>query len=94
MTTSNMRQSNKSLKAARVAGVTAVGAAAAFVPGQAEAHCGHGMYGIVHWTGGSNYEYLGCIGKGAQPMPSYQCVAYSGPSCTEWYQYYNCYCPA
>jgi hypothetical protein len=78
-----------------VAGLTAAGAAA-FLPGQAEAHCGHGMYGITHWIywDEEGEQDWGCVGKGDQPLPSYDCVWWQWPGgCREYYTYYNCYEP-
>jgi hypothetical protein len=68
-------------------------AAIAFLPGQAEAHCGHGMYNIQRWTDAEGWENWGCVGKGDTPSPEYECVYWSGSQCMEAYLYYNCYEP-
>jgi hypothetical protein len=88
------RKNKPMLRSLQLAGVAAAGATAAFVPGQAEAHCGHGMYGqIYHDYWGEEWNY-GCTGKGDTPEPSFYCVTWDPwQGCMEWYAYYNCYEP-
>jgi hypothetical protein len=81
--------------AATVAGLSTA-TAAAFVPGQAEAHCGHGMYNLEWWeynviTEQETYYNYGCIGKGATPSPEFQCTQWWGEQCIGAWVYYNCY---
>jgi hypothetical protein len=76
--------------------LTGVGLTAlAAVPGTAEAHCGHGMYGAVYYNywqfGYPYYGDSGCVGKGGQPDAV--CLHYDPPNCDEGYWYYNCYQP-
>jgi hypothetical protein len=96
------KQASKLTKASQSilkGGALAVGAAAAFVPGQAEAHCGHGMYGAFYtyrypeFPGYEDYYDTGCTGKGAQPMPDWECYQWEQGVCTQEVAYYNCYAP-
>jgi hypothetical protein len=71
-----------------------VAAAASFVPGAAEAHCGHGMYGVQH-VGQFQNDDTGCVGKGT-PGSGFGCTCtfYSPyPNCLQYVCYYNCYSP-
>jgi hypothetical protein len=89
----------KSIKKARrlakpLLGVASVGAAAA-LPGTAEAHCGHGMYGVLTCDlgGYSNWcEDQGCIGKGDTPPDNCE-IWMTGGGCYLGELYYNCYFP-
>ena len=65
-------------------GASAV-AAAAFVPGAAEAHCGHGMYGYFAFqVQGGIYDDTGCVGKG-DPTTEYGPEAAFGLNCLQWW---------
>jgi hypothetical protein len=84
---------SKKIRPALLVGAGAA-ATAAFVPGAAEAHCGHGMWGVWIWVDYSGWMDSGCTGKGDQPQPDYICnddPEYGQP----WicWNYYNCYEP-
>jgi hypothetical protein len=66
---------------------------AAFVPGSAEAHCGHAMWGQVWWWDTGSYDG-GCVGKGDMPDPSEGCLSYDPytQECVEGWWAYDCTC--
>jgi hypothetical protein len=84
---------NKLLNKKTMVKAAGVGVAAtAFVPGAAEAHCGHGMYGQIYWNIVNQSEFdFGCYGKG--DMPADMCVWSSEGECLAGRSYYNCYTP-
>jgi hypothetical protein len=78
---------SKSIVGAGVAGV----AGAAMIPGTAEAHCGHGMYGFQRYQWDELVHDSGCTGKGAPPSPF--CARFYQGDCIDQFNYYNCYWP-
>jgi hypothetical protein len=88
-----LNPAGSSLSPAIVAvGVGAIGSAA--VPGAAEAHCGHGMWGSWEISWNTRMTDSGCIGKGAQPWPYYDCWDWNPLyGCIAGTECYNCYSP-
>jgi hypothetical protein len=90
----------KLAKKVPVALAATVGATAAFVPGESEAHCGHGMYGRITTNYFPNGTFqsssdTGCTGKGTPGWWGDRCLAWdqSWGNCIMEFTYYNCYSP-